>query len=193
VFRNLLSVGLRNFIRQKGYSVINVTGLMEDPPPNSHLQFSCLLSFSNMYQGTQEKYMDQWSGNINYYTYLRLREGTNAKSFEDRVNETILEFAGEDFKTYGFSFKARLQPLLSIHLDSNLESELSPNNSRKYVLIFIAVAAGICILPGDPLVDLSRSHSCSPAGGISYRRGTIPAGCPGKSRRILKIRVINPI
>ena len=57
-----------------------ITGVVKDPPPNSHFTFQVLASFSTLI-----KYDVRLGGwNASYTTYILLRENTDLKAFEQK-------------------------------------------------------------------------------------------------------------
>ena len=64
-----------------------VTGIIKKLPPNTHLQFSCLLSLSSIY------WWDMWGNNLfsfyNTATYIKLAPNFNQKGYEDKLNSIV--------------------------------------------------------------------------------------------------------
>ena len=50
---------------------VTVTGVMENVPPNSHLNFQCSCHSKRFYQGNEAQRL-RWTGDIDNYTYLLL-------------------------------------------------------------------------------------------------------------------------
>jgi putative ABC transport system permease protein len=63
-----------------------VTGVCEEIPENSHLQFDFVMSFKTMYS-TRNDIDTEW-GILNYYNYVLLQENVQYKEFEKKTNPT---------------------------------------------------------------------------------------------------------
>jgi putative ABC transport system permease protein len=126
-----------------------VTAVIKDIPENSHLRFSALRSLPH-------KYTDGWQ-NFNSYTYLLLKQGISYKQLQAKMpvwaKKTIQGMMRID------DYRIELQPLASIHLHSDLQVEISPNNNMSRIYIFIAIAALILIIAVINYMNLSTARS----------------------------------
>jgi putative ABC transport system permease protein len=110
-----------------------VTGVLEDIPPNSQIQFDFLASFSE-YPGNMT-----W-GIKNFHTYILTKRSDSFKSINEKLADVIKGSPDEDYKIH-------LQPLTSIHLHSNLHGELPTNTSIKTVY-FISTVLFLILIVG---------------------------------------------
>lgn len=147
-----------------------ITGIIEDPPANSHFTFDGILSFITLYQGEMAKWMDSWIGNINYYTYLKTNGSKNKTELEDLINKVVLEKAGQSFEDYGFSLSTNLQSITDIHLYSDFEHEIQPQGDVTYVYIFIAVSIFILVIASINFMNLSTARSAKRAQEVGIRK-----------------------
>ena len=85
-----------------------ISGVVEDPPANSHIQFDVLLS---MTMEETENYF-HWD-NHNYHTYALLNDGVNAGDLDQKLDPYFLK----QFN-YSFNNSLSLQPLYNIYLHS---------------------------------------------------------------------------
>ncbi len=60
---------LGQLVKTGNNELFKVTGIAEDPPENSQIQFSALLSFESLYKNPNN-YMD-WNGGNQYYTFIK--------------------------------------------------------------------------------------------------------------------------
>jgi putative ABC transport system permease protein len=147
-----------------------ITGILEDPPSNSHFSFDGILSFSTFYEGSRAKWMDSWVGNINYFSYIRVMPGTSPGIIEKKLNETVLEKAGQAFEDYGFSLYARPQALTDIHLRSDYEHDIQPHGNITNVYIFIIIAFVILVIAAINFMNLSTARSANRAREVGIRK-----------------------
>jgi len=64
-----------------------VTGVFKDQPTNTHLKFDVLISFPTIYgryDGAVQRYKTGW-GRKDYYTYVRLKSGSDPKVLEAKT------------------------------------------------------------------------------------------------------------
>ncbi len=121
-----------------------VTGLIEDPPGNSHLQFSMLISFNSIFtEGSR------WRQIVNHWdmstmkTYLLFSNessmnafGSKLKSFQDKHKTEV----------FGVTEALHLQPMKDIHFGSN-NFEMDRNfGARSINTIYILGIIGFFIV-----------------------------------------------
>ncbi len=142
-----------------------VTGVVEDVPDNSHLTFDMLASFSSLSIAKQEIW-----GSANYTTYVALNKNTNitqlTEAFNSRVRELMGEemFEGENPLIYGF------KPIRDIHLRSDIEAELEPQGSIKYVYIFALIGLLILIIACVNYMNLATARSADRSREVGMRK-----------------------
>jgi putative ABC transport system permease protein len=148
-----------------------VSGVIKDVPTNSHIHFDFLvsiLSFEGYYNGTE------WFNN-NFRTYIVLQKGYNYKEFEAKLplftNKYLFEGRYEEIKTkYSGYWEIYLQPLLDIHLNSDITGEFEPNGKESYVYIFIVVAVIILLIACINFMNLSTAKSSTRAKEVGVRK-----------------------
>jgi putative ABC transport system permease protein len=148
---------------------LKVTGLIADVPQNSHFSFDCLMSRSTIDELNQRRPDNNWFNN-NYYTYLLLKNGTNARALEKKVSDYILSQMQEAKKASGLWYDLKLQPLRDIHLKSNLNAEIGPNSDISYIYIFSAAAIFILLIACSNFINLSTAKSLERTKEIGLRK-----------------------
>ena len=159
----------------QGYTA-KVAGIAEDPPLNSHFHFSLILSLSSYTSSDPGDYM---SGRV--YTYLKLKPGKRVDDISTRLN-SILEYKiGAEleqhnnttlahFKAQGNDIAFFTQPLVDIHLKSQLPDELEPNSDIQYLYTFGFIALFITVLACINFMNLSTARSASRAKEVGIRK-----------------------
>jgi len=153
-----------------------VTGVVADPPHNSHLDFEMLLSAESW------AYMKdlQWSSN-NLYTYFRIHPGSNPQQVKIALDSFIQKYFGPEIEQFlGISLKAFLeagnqfgymiQPLQEIHLHSDLDEEIKQGGSIQYLYIFGAIALFIIVIACINFMNLSTARSSNRAKEVGVRK-----------------------
>ncbi|NVO11974.1 MAG: ABC transporter permease [Bacteroidales bacterium] len=158
-------------------TLFEITGIMEDLPVNSHFHF-LLLGSTISYPNNSENQF--WLSN-NFYTYVKLKKGTNPKEFEKKLRTLLVKYIGpqlkqalnisiEDFEKSGGSYKYFIQPLGDIHLKSKLQYELEPNGNILYIYIFSVVAVLILLIACINFMNLATARSATRAKEVGLRK-----------------------
>lgn len=154
-----------------------VTGIVQNVPANSHMKFDILCSLSSLRYFYSN---NEWLSN-NVYTYIALREGTNAKKFEARLGELVIKYAGpkikevigvtlEDFQRAGNRFEYKLEPLKDIHMKGAAQQRLEPPGSIMNVCLFAMIAFLILIIAIINYVNLATAQSAGRAKEVGIRK-----------------------
>lgn len=115
-----------------------ITGVIEDVPENSHMDFEVLVSYSTVSSGRSFiQYSWDWSG---IYTYLLLEPGVDPRFVKSQFPDMVERHKGEKMKARNMLYEFDLKRLTDIHLRSNLQFELGENGSIQSIY-FLYLAA----------------------------------------------------
>ncbi len=158
-------------LRFNGELEFKITGVFEDIPRNSHLKPDILASWETMVQfrGADINTAWQWDG---FYNYLQLHPATDYKAFESKIPGFVQEQIGEDMEQYGSGVIFNLQPLRSIHLNSDFMFEAEPNGNARSVYALIAIAVFLVIIAWINYINLSSARSLERAREVGMRKVT---------------------
>ena len=138
-----------------------VTGVMEDMPDQQHFHFDYLAPIRFIEVLFGEETINNVGGNYNWLTYIRTSPEANMTALTNATNDEFWDkYIGEfrpgvharDF--YDFEF----QPLLDIHLTSNLEGEFETNGSLDQVYIFSIVGILLLLVACVNYMNIATSH-----------------------------------
>lgn len=146
---------------------LTVTGVLANPPANSHLQFDFILPITTE-AGNQ---LNTVWGNFNHYSYLlldknALKSATALVNLEKQIRAVYQKHIPESTLKVAF----HLQPLTAIHLHSNLQIDLAGNGNILYVKIFFVVAIFILIVACINFMNLATARSARKAKEVGLRK-----------------------
>lgn len=147
---------------------LTVSGIIEDPPLNSHLQFSLVVSYE-----TGKRYRETLSANLTYpasYTYILLNQNADPKALGAKFHDFYNRQFAEAFAKTGNSMTAALQHVESIHLHSNIQHDSPGNINIMYVYAFIVIAFAVLFIACINYVNLSTARSVVRAKEVGMRK-----------------------
>jgi putative ABC transport system permease protein len=140
-----------------------ITGVMEDVPPNSQINFNGLISMS-----TEKKYrsdiFDEW-GYVDFYTYLLLKENTNIEALQAQSAAFVKKHNPND-KGYVISF----EKMTDAYLHSAAIRQPGPTGSRLNVILFSCIAIFIMLIACINFMNLSTARSLERAKEVGVRK-----------------------
>jgi putative ABC transport system permease protein len=147
-----------------------VTGILKDPPANSHFHFDFLASFVSLREVLQyllgERALNDWVASM-HYTYLLLADGAVPSALEKRLPDYVKQYMDEDDAAVT---RLLLQPLRNIHLRSHLNGEIEANGDVAYVYIFLAVAALVLFISCSNFMNLAIARSVNRTKEVGVRK-----------------------
>jgi putative ABC transport system permease protein len=146
-----------------------VKAVLEDIPANSHIRFNILLNYDKYIQLTEGNANTSW-GWSDFYTYVLLKPGANAKALEAKFPAFTERYMGEDMKRAGYTNTFYLQPLKDIHLRSRYDYELAGNGNLTYLKYLGIAALFILFIAWINYVNLSTAHSLDRSKEIGVRK-----------------------
>ncbi|HEV3250616.1 MAG TPA: ABC transporter permease [Puia sp.] len=144
-----------------------VTGVLENTPANSQLQFDGLFSFNTIYK---PDWMNNWGGNwLN--TYLELAPQASASKLEKKFPNYLKRHMadGEGWKSY----ELFLLPLKDVHAnasDIGLDYINFQKFDKKYTGIFLAIAVIVLVIACINFMNLSTARSAERAREVGIRK-----------------------
>ncbi len=129
---------------------LEVTGIIEDIPANSHLTFNLMIAADVPMFGV--------------FTYVVLPEGTNLNSLEEKI-------VGLDIPDNRFPIsQINLQPIEEVHLSKALTFELKPPGDKGYLYLFSGIAVFILIISCTNYVNLSTAIYANRTKEVAIRK-----------------------
>ena len=147
-----------------------VTGVFDNSFIKSHIPVNFLLSMRNGDLGTWVDAQTNWATNNLFYTYVKLKEGTDPKNFEAKLQAFIDRRGGTDMKALGISKKLFIQPVQDIYLHSDLDNEIAPNGNITYLYILGTIALFVLLIACINFMNLSTARSGKRAKEVGIRK-----------------------
>ncbi len=153
-----------------------ITGVMREMPVNSHFHFDLFASMASFPQSREFSWMTS-----EYYTYLVLPKGYDYKKLEAKLPADVEKYMGSQlqkamgmtytqFRQKGNELGLYLQPLMDIHLHSDLNLELGPVSDIRYVYIFSVVAIFMLLIACINFMNLSTAGASKRAREVGIRK-----------------------
>ena len=144
-----------------------VTGIIRNAPPNTHLKCDFLVSFATI----ENEEMAQAWGRTNFYTYLKLKPGAGAEDFGRLIFRLERPYRPERSS----AAEARensywLQQVKGIHLHSRLAGETEPPGNPFYIYVAASLGLVILLLACFNFINLSMARFAPRAKEVGIRK-----------------------
>ncbi|AEI48380.1 ABC transporter permease [Runella slithyformis] len=143
--------------------LLRLTGIVENTPARSHLNYDVLLPFK--YFELNDKWSYNWSSN-NYHTYLKIRPDANVTAFAQKLAGQLKKYDN------GNETPLLLQPLQDIHLHSDFDfgTDWGKHGNIRYVRIFIVVGLIVLLIALFNFINLSTARATQRAREVGVRK-----------------------
>ena len=149
---------------------VNITGILEDTPENSSMQFDALGSITSVTSGKPGFNSEFGSNYLN--TYLLLTDNVNIAELESKFDDFLVRHTGGEDEILDY-YSLFLQSLTDVHLASS-DIEHDYNNYRKfngtYLGTFALVGIFILIIASINFMNLTMARSSTRWKEIGVRK-----------------------
>lgn len=150
-----------------------VSGVFEDVPANSHLQFTYVSSFITMGKVLEKRYnwpaerllenLDAW----NYSAYFYIPNAADPDELAKRMDQKFTEARGDKYNANVTG--DWLQPLEEIHFTKGIRNDVA-SGDKSTIYIFSAVALLILIIACFNFMNLSTARAMKRAKEVGLRK-----------------------
>jgi len=145
-----------------------ITGVVKNPPANSHYQFKVMASYST-YRRYDPRIVTRWAV-WGPTTYVLLAENTDLRDFEHKLSTGIDRYYEPVLSVSGGELEISLQPMKDIYLDSRLPNILGPSSDVRLIRTFAAIAALMLCIACFNFMNLATARSSLRAKEVGMRK-----------------------
>ncbi len=145
---------------------LEVTGVFQDYPTNSHLRFSVMVSIETLTELWGPGALQSKQSN-NYYTYILLKEKVAPAALEAKFPAFMAKHYGEAGRQIRHPF---LEPLSSIYLHSDTQYDTGISGNIYYLYLMLAVAIVVLSIACINFINLTTARSMKRAREIGVRK-----------------------
>jgi ABC-type transport system, involved in lipoprotein release, permease component len=170
--QNFSSVPGKMIIMGRDSLPYKVTGICDDVPENSHLQFDILTSYTSLLaRKNPYKEADYDFTDSDFWHYIQLKHGTDYRVLQAKFDAfSQKHFQGN--KISGSVEKFYLQPLAKAHLYSDFEYEIGKTGSATVVWGLLIIALFTIVIAWVNYINLSTAKSVERAKEVGVRKVT---------------------
>jgi putative ABC transport system permease protein len=151
-----------------GTGPFEVTGVVDDPPPTTHLKYSLIVSLESL-RPRMPREFDNWFGTY-AYTYVKLRPGTDAGDLERKLADLAQRHVAAQLKSLGETCRFLLMPVADIHLKARARYEAEPAGNASVLSLLSAAALFILIIACLNFIGLATARSARRAREVGLRK-----------------------
>jgi putative ABC transport system permease protein len=156
---------------------ITVSGVCEDPPPNSSIQFTLISATSGLPFLQSVNFLG-----FSAHTYLMLADGKNPRTLEGKFDDMVANYAAaqieqtlgtsfEDYIAAGNGYRYYLRPIADVHLDpENIEAKFAGGGNKTFVFILTSIAILILIIACINFMNLATARAAERAREVGVRK-----------------------
>ncbi|MEZ5001159.1 MAG: ABC transporter permease [Bacteroidales bacterium] len=143
-----------------------VTGVAEDTPYESSIQFDALVPVESLLR----KAHVGWDGGLQCLTIVRLAKGTDIPKLEKEIMDYLEDVINSRMRQHGFSVNPYLQKMRDIHLGSETNFDLVTTGNLKRVISFSLVGLLILFIACVNFVNISTAISMKRSKEVSVKK-----------------------
>ena len=148
----------------------SIAGVFRPNPRPSHIDARFFLSVEG---GGLEEFITEATTLLNnnmFFTYLLLRKGSDPASLEEKFDSFIERNIGAELKARGAERNLFLTALEDIHLASDVQQNITPAGSVKYIRILASIAILTLLIACINFMNLSTSRSSKRSVEVGVRK-----------------------
>lgn len=158
---------------------LEITGISENMPHNSHFRYDFLGSIETL---TPEygDYWVVWTSN-NLYTYILLNENAGEKAFGNKLQELVYKYIGPEvearmgvdittFEAEGGVYRFFIENVKDIHLHSDIDNQIRAGGNINVIYFFSIIAIFILFIACINFMNLATARYTNRAKEVGVRK-----------------------
>ncbi len=145
---------------------LKVTGIAEDIPANSHLDFDMVVPISNW---SNQPWMNQWPNN-SLFVYLQLNPAADPNQLKKLFPAFMDKYMGKYYKESGFKMGLTMNPLYGIYFEGDGVFDHVRHGSKKMVYIFMSIAVLILLIACINFMNLATARATDRSKEVGLRK-----------------------
>lgn len=164
---------------------LTVTGIMEDPPTNTHLDFNMLLSmstFENDVRANDQAYkFDNW-GYIDFFTYVLIKKDASTEMLQSKFPDFVQRHHEDDLQDPPQSYSLQLEPVTEAYLSPVSGFQPGPKGNETSLYLFAIISIFILLIAVVNFTNLATARSVGRAKEVGIRKtvGALRSGLVGQ-------------
>lgn len=150
--------------------LFEVTGVLQDVPSQSHMQFNMLISFAT-YESMNKwfSYSDGW-GNLNVRNYVLLKEEVDQEQFFMKARNLYMNHVEEEMKKWGMFMYLGFEPMTKIYLHTIRGNGMGPVSSIDRIYILSGISLLVILLACVNFINLATARSTYRSREVGLRK-----------------------
>ena len=148
-----------------------VTGVFQEEGKRSHLDARYFLPMMSGWVGNylRQPNLDFTNNNM-FYTYIRVKPGTDPEKFDKKLPAFVEKYAGKDTKAAGYKKHMTLLSVQNIHLFSKIAEIVTPTTSTTYLYVLGSIAIFTLLIACINFMNLATARSAKRAAEVGIRK-----------------------
>jgi putative ABC transport system permease protein len=147
---------------------LRVTGVCEDVPVNSHLQFDVVISLATLRPIVPADWFTQFPSN-NLFTYVQLNPAAGPDQLKKRLPAFMDKYLGQYYATNGFKMGLTIKPLKDVYFAADGFDNVK-HGSKKMVYIFMSIAILILLIACINFINLATARATDRSKEVGLRK-----------------------
>ncbi|HEV7334195.1 MAG TPA: ABC transporter permease [Flavisolibacter sp.] len=148
--------------------LFTVSGLLQEPPLESSIQFDMLIPFTNAHHIWSEKTRTSAWSNVSVATFVLLKNGASPQSANSKIAAIMNPLVAKNYKPG--EYLVRLQPMSDLHFNSSLPEGMDRPSDPKYAYILGTIGILVLLIACINFVTLSIGRSATRAMEVGVRK-----------------------
>ena len=168
---DVIGKALRMQDDQNNDELVEITGVFEDLPENTHLKFDILFSYTTLYgrgDWAPRIFNGSWNQNL-MYVYVKLSPQADPKAVSDKLPELVNKYS-PNLATRNREDVLLMQSIDDIHLHSSYPDEPEINGSAQGVKAMGLIAIFILVLAWVNYINLSTAKAAERGKEVGVRK-----------------------